>query len=228
MALRAQSGRGRHSKPRNNARNLGLATAPLVAVIPFALSSPAQAATTDTWQRLAGCESGGNWDINTGNGYYGGLQFADGTWDANGGERFASRADLARKSEQILIAEKVLDARGWSPWPACSRRLGLDGSDASGNPSGSDDAKNQAAGNRDDQQTASRSKKRSAPKAASPGKHRKAAGHGIYVVRRGDTLSAIATRRHAPGGWHGMYKINRATIGGNPGLIKPGQRLKIG
>ena len=82
------SGRGRHRKPSNHTRNLGLATAPLVAAIPLAAASasPASAATS-AWDRLAGCESGGNWDINTGNGYYGGLQFADGTWDGNGGEQ---------------------------------------------------------------------------------------------------------------------------------------------
>ncbi|MGZ4616183.1 MAG: transglycosylase family protein [Actinomycetes bacterium] len=228
MAQRAQSGRGRHRKPRNHARNLGLATAPLAAVIPFALSSPAQAATTGTWDKLAHCESGGNWGINTGNGYYGGLQFSAGTWTANGGGKYARRADLASKSEQIAIAEKVLDARGWSPWPACSRRLGLDSSDARGNPDGSGDpAANRASANRDSNQTASRSQTRTAPK-ASHGKHRKRAGHGIYVVRRGDTLSAIANRKHVPGGWQGLYRINRSAIGNNPGLIKPGQRLTMG
>ncbi len=134
MAQRAHAGRGRHRKSRNRTRTIGLATAPLAAAIPLTLGNPAQAATSNTWDRLAGCESGGNWHINTGNGYYGGLQFSDGTWDSNGGERFARRADLARKSEQIKIAEKLLAARGWSPWPACSSQLGLDGSDARGRP----------------------------------------------------------------------------------------------
>jgi resuscitation-promoting factor RpfA len=232
MALSAHSGRGRHRKPRNHARNIGLATAPFAAAIPFALSSPAQAATTGTWDRLANCESGGNWDINTGNGYYGGLQFSDGTWDGNGGNKYASRADLAGKSEQIAIAEKILADRGWSPWPACSRKLGLDSSDARGNPDGTtpksqDKAQTQASQNRPAHQTASRSKQRTAPKAAAHGKHRKRAGHGIYVVQRGDTLSAIANRRNVPGGWQGLYKINKSTIGKNPGLIKPGQRLTL-
>ena len=97
------SGRGRHRKPSNHTRTLGLATAPLVAAIPLAAgsASPASAATS-AWDRLAGCESGGNWGINTGNGYYGGLQFADGTWDGNGGDKYASRADLATRAEQIV------------------------------------------------------------------------------------------------------------------------------
>jgi len=218
MALRAHSGRGRHRKPNNHLRTLGLATAPLAAAIPFAMTNPAQAATTHTWERLAGCESGGNWHINTGNGYYGGVQFNDGTWDANGGNKYASRADLATKSEQIAIAEKILDARGWSPWPACSSRLGLGRAEAAGNPGAppsNDNASSRAAGNRQSTQPASRSR------------HRKAPAHGVYVVRSGDTLSAIANRTNAAGGWQGLYRINRARIGSNPGMIKPGQRLVV-
>jgi hypothetical protein len=236
MAQRAHA-RGRHRKATNRTRTIGLATAPLAAAIPFTMGSPAQAATTSTWERLANCESGGHWDINTGNGYYGGLQFSDGTWDANGGERFAKRADLATKSEQIIIAEKLLDARGWSPWPACSRRLGLDSSDAKGSPDvEASPARKQAAENRDSSASASRSSTRTAPtaapkaakQAAKKGKHRKAVGHGLYVVRRGDTLSAIANRKNLPGGWQSLYRMNRSTIGKNPGLIRPGQHLKLG
>jgi hypothetical protein len=77
------------------------------------------------WDDLAQCESGGNWAINTANGYYGGLQFLDATWDAYGGEEFASRADLATRGEQITVAERVRADVGFRAWPACSRRLGL-------------------------------------------------------------------------------------------------------
>src|SRR5215210_8987811 len=111
MTFRA---RGRHRKPSSHGRTIGLATAPLVAVIPLT-ASPAEAATTATWDRLAKCESGGNWHINTGNGYYGGLQFSYSTWLSNGGGRYASRADKATKAEQIAVAERLLHARGWSP-----------------------------------------------------------------------------------------------------------------
>ncbi len=90
----------------------------------------AEAATTRTWDRLANCESGGNWHINTGNGYYGGLQFSFSTWRSFGGGTYASRADLASKSEQIVVAERVLRAQGWGAWPACSRKLGLTAADA--------------------------------------------------------------------------------------------------
>lgn len=87
--------------------------------------APAQAASLSTWDKVAACESGGDWHINTGNGYFGGLQFSPGTWNAYGGTRYASRADLATKSQQILIAEKVLNSQGAGAWPTCGPRAGL-------------------------------------------------------------------------------------------------------
>jgi len=78
---------------------------------------------TSKWDRIAECESGGDWHINTGNGYYGGLQFSKGTWDAYGGEQYASYPHLASKAEQIAIAEKVRDAEGgYGAWPVCGSR----------------------------------------------------------------------------------------------------------
>jgi hypothetical protein len=74
------------------------------------------------WDRLAQCESGGNWGVNTGNGYSGGLQFAPGTWRANGG---TGSAHNASRAEQIRVAERVRATQGWGAWPACSARLGL-------------------------------------------------------------------------------------------------------
>jgi len=79
----------------------------------------------DVWDRLARCEAGGNWAINTGNGYYGGLQFNAGTWISNGGGSYAPRADLATREQQIEIAKRLVAGRGWSPWPACAASLGL-------------------------------------------------------------------------------------------------------
>ncbi|MFI9052670.1 transglycosylase family protein [Streptomyces sp. NPDC053427] len=79
------------------------------------------------WGCVAKCESGGNWRANTGNGYYGGLQFGQRTWKGYGGLDYAPRADLATRDEQIAIAEKVLAAQGWRAWPACSRHYGLTG-----------------------------------------------------------------------------------------------------
>jgi uncharacterized protein YabE (DUF348 family) len=76
------------------------------------------------WDRIAACESGGNWSINTGNGYFGGLQFNEATWDSNGGQAYAPRADLASKADQIAVADKVRDARGYEPWQ-CATELGI-------------------------------------------------------------------------------------------------------
>ena len=86
-------------------------------------ASSAQASTV--WDRVAACESGGNWSINTGNGYYGGLQFSDRTWDAFGGERYASTANRASKAQQITVAQKVLRSQGPGAWPTCGARAGL-------------------------------------------------------------------------------------------------------
>lgn len=94
----------------------------------LATSGTGQAASIGTWDRLARCESSGNWSISTGNGFYGGLQFADSTWDAYGGERYAATADNASRQEQIAIAEHVLAGQGWGAWPTCSRRTGASGS----------------------------------------------------------------------------------------------------
>lgn len=85
-----------------------------------------QVSTSDEsiWYRIAECESGGNWHINTGNGYFGGLQFTSSTWLAYGGGAFASRADLASPTAQIIVARRVQRAQGWGAWPVCAGRAG--------------------------------------------------------------------------------------------------------
>jgi hypothetical protein len=89
---------------------------------PLALPGVADAAPNGHWERLAKCESGGRWNISTGNGYYGGLQFSKATWKAFGGKGMPHRAS---KAEQIRVAERVLKKQGWRAWPACSRKLGM-------------------------------------------------------------------------------------------------------
>ncbi|NUP18167.1 MAG: transglycosylase family protein [Streptomyces sp.] len=79
------------------------------------------------WGCVAQCESGGNWHINTGNGHFGGLQFSQRTWVGFGGGKYAARADLATRQQQITIAKKVVAVQGWGAWPHCSRRYGLFG-----------------------------------------------------------------------------------------------------
>jgi uncharacterized protein YabE (DUF348 family) len=91
------------------------ASAPAAASAP-ASSAPGSSVNGAMWDRIAQCESGGNWSINTGNGYYGGLQFDSQTWLGNGGGAYAPRADLASRTQQIAIANKVYAARGLAPW----------------------------------------------------------------------------------------------------------------
>src|SRR6476646_114920 len=87
----------------------------------------ASAAPDSTWDAVAQCESSGNWSINTGNGFYWGLQFTQSTWAAYGGTEYASRADLATKAQQIAVAEKTLAGQGWGAW-TCASMVGAYGS----------------------------------------------------------------------------------------------------
>lgn len=87
----------------------------------------ANAAPISEWDALAQCESGGNWAINTGNGFQGGLQFSPSTWSGYGGGEFAATANQATREQQIIVAERVLAGQGWGAWPSCSSQLGLSG-----------------------------------------------------------------------------------------------------
>lgn len=94
--------------------------------VSVALGPATQASAADTvWDRVAACESNGNWTSNTGNGYYGGLQFSSSTWRAFGGQWYAARADEATKNQQITIARRVLAVQGPGAWPTCGVRAGL-------------------------------------------------------------------------------------------------------
>jgi len=101
--------------------------APAVAAQSVAYAQPVAnvpAAGQGVWDQIAQCESGGNWAINTGNGYSGGLQFSPSTWAAYGGQ-YAPDAAQASRDQQIAAAEKVLAAQGWGAWPSCSSKAGL-------------------------------------------------------------------------------------------------------
>ena len=93
---------------------------PVSASAPAAGAAPVPASSGGVnWSAVAACESGGNWSINTGNGFYGGLQFTEGTWLANGGGQYASSADVATPAQQIAVAERVLASQGIGAWPVC-------------------------------------------------------------------------------------------------------------
>ena len=86
------------------------------------MAAPANAAPLSAWESLAQCESGGNWSINTGNSFYGGLQFTQSSWTAAGG---AGSPQTASKAEQIRVAENLLQMQGWGAWPECAASLNL-------------------------------------------------------------------------------------------------------
>lgn len=214
------------SRRRATAALIGAAVAAPVALLGVA-TGPAAAADAGVWDRIAQCESGGNWHINTGNGYYGGLQFAAGTWRAHGGGAYAATADRASRAEQIAIATKVQHAQGWAAWPVCSRRAGASG----GAPGAGTPARPKKQAERPRQ---------AAPKqheAPAPQRHAKAerqpvaplraesAPAGSYTVRSGDTLSAIAASHGTA--WEALYAANKAVIGADPDLILPGQQLNL-
>jgi hypothetical protein len=119
---------GRHRKPTQPNINVAKVafTGAVIGGSGLALSAHAAAASDGEWDRVARCESGNNWAINTGNGYQGGLQFSPGTWRANGGGEFATSAHMATREQQIVVAERVLARQGRGAWPVCG--TGLSGS----------------------------------------------------------------------------------------------------
>ncbi|WP_411104632.1 transglycosylase family protein [Streptomyces sp. cmx-4-9] len=217
MGLR---GRHRRYQPSSiNRASLAVTAGGAGIALPLIGAGVAQAASVDTWNKVATCESTNNWQINTGNGYYGGLQFTQSTWRAFGGTVYAPRADLATKDQQIAVAEKVLKGQGPQAWPACGKKAGLSRSGpapAAVTPQGHGVKApvQQAAAGAQPQGVAPRPT--GTPVLPNP-----------YVVAPGDSLSAIATRQHVEGGWQALYETNRATVGADPNLILPGQRLTL-
>ncbi|MEE1927034.1 transglycosylase family protein [Streptomyces sp. TRM 70351] len=181
-----------------------------------------QAAPVDTWEKVAACESSGRWHVNTGNGHFGGLQFKQSTWESYGGAAYAARADQATKAEQIAVAEKVLAGQGPGAWPACSPRAGLTRDMAQPHAEGSGAARPLS------QRATIRQPATARPPAqAEPGGQEHERGSQTHDVARGDSLSSIATDHGVRGGWQALYERNRPTVGEDPNLIFPGQRLHL-
>ena len=116
---------GRHRKPTTSSISVAklAVTGAVIGGGTLGIAAQAQAATDAEWDQVASCESSGNWAINTGNGYQGGLQFSPGTWSGHGGGQFAPAANMATREQQIAIAEKVLATQGRGAWPVCGRGL---------------------------------------------------------------------------------------------------------
>ncbi|BDH06403.1 transglycosylase family protein [Streptomyces seoulensis] len=215
--------RGRHRRyqpSRINRASLTVTAGGAGLAIPLVAAGTADAADASTWNKVAACESSGNWSINSGNGYFGGLQFTRSTWEAYGGTRYAPRADQATREQQIAVAEKVLDGQGPGAWPACGPRAGL----ARG-------------GNAPHTESTSSHPARTAQSQARPAAAQdvrpqttpqsRAGRAEMYTVVHGDTLSGIAGEHRVREGWRGLYEGNRSVIGADPNLILPGQRLSL-
>ncbi|MFG2616340.1 transglycosylase family protein [Streptomyces sp. NPDC048507] len=245
--------RGRHRRYQPSSINrasLAVTAGGAGIALPLIGAGAAQAASVDTWNKVAECEATGNWKINTGNGYFGGLQFSQSTWRDFGGTAFAARADLATKDQQIAVAEKVLKGQGPQAWPVCGPQSGLSRSGpapATGaKPAPATGAKPAGATAKVPGQQAPMDRLQ-ATKATTgaPGTSGKGAGAASpapvvtptptgtsvlpnpYVVASGDSLSTIAAEQHVEGGWQALYETNRSTVGGNPDMIFPGQRLTL-
>ncbi|MGH3982274.1 MAG: transglycosylase family protein [Pseudonocardiaceae bacterium] len=150
------------------------------------------------WDAIAQCESGGNWAISTGNGYYGGLQFKLSTWRANGG---VGNPANATRERQIAVAERVLVSQGIGAWPVCGKHAG------------------------DITTTRTEPEEPAAP--ATPSSPPTSTGPMLeYMVVSGDTLWSIATARDVSGGWRRIYEVNRGVVA-DPDLIRVGQTLRI-
>ncbi|MGV9890755.1 transglycosylase family protein [Streptomyces sp. NPDC003395] len=227
------SGKGKHRRPSKTTRVIALAGVTGAAVAaPLMAAGNASAATASEWDAVAQCESGGNWSINTGNGYYGGLQFSASTWAAYGGTAYAPQANQASKAQQIAVAEKVLDSQGKGAWPVCGK--GLSSTPYSGGGSTSQSSGQSSTTTRStEQQSASRSAERPAAKTqkstktvTTPTGKKVKKGDGEYKVVTGDTLSSIATKHHVQGGWKKLFDLNKDIVE-DANLIFPGQQLHL-
>ncbi|MFJ8465693.1 transglycosylase family protein [Streptomyces swartbergensis] len=226
------SGKGTHRRPSKASRVIAIAGVTGAAVAaPLMAAGNASAATASEWDAVAQCESGGNWSINTGNGYYGGLQFSASTWSGYGGTKYASTADQATKAQQIEIAEKVLASQGKGAWPVCGKGLSSAGYTGGGSSSGeaaSNSSSQSAETRQSEQQPASRSEERPAAKktVTTPTGKKVKKGDGEYKVVKGDTLSTIATEHKVEGGWAKLFELNKDIVQ-DANLIYPGQQLHL-
>ena len=189
-------------------------------------------APASTWDSLAQCESGGNWGINTGNGYAGGLQFSPGTWAAYGGTGSAANAS---REQQIAVAEKVQAGQGWGAWPACAAKLGLTGgaiapqsTPKSLAPASAPAPAKVPAKKVVPKAVPKATAKAAAPKAAAAPRHVAAVALSgqTYTIQSGDSLSKVAEKLNIAGGWQLLADANAATIS-NPDLVFPGQVLQL-
>ena len=216
---------GRHTKSYTRRVIAGAAVAGAGIAIPLVATGAAQASSVN-WDAVAQCESTGNWAINSGNGFYGGLQFTESTWLAYGGGQYAQYANQASRAQQIAIAEKVLAGQGIGAWPVCGPKGYTSGgtyTTTNANGSGSSSSSTTSTAPK-----TTYTPKHAAPAATTPVRTTpvtSTSGSGkSYTVAAGDTLSKIAAKEGVSG-WQTLYNDNKAALGSNPNLIFPGQVL---
>ncbi|HCN40596.1 transglycosylase family protein [Rothia sp. (in: high G+C Gram-positive bacteria)] len=202
------------SNIRRNAAALAFGGAAAVATL-AAPATSANAAPLEAWDALAQCESGGNWSINTGNGYHGGLQFSQSSWNAAGG---SGSPAAASKAEQIRVAENLLQMQGWGAWPSCNAQLGLSAYGTSSAPANLAPQSNEVA------EIAAPTVVEAAPVAEAPAVA-EAPVANTYTVVAGDTLSEIAYA-HGFSSWDALLAANSELIT-NAHVIEIGWELTI-
>lgn len=245
--------KGKHRRPSKAVRIVTLAGVTGAAVAaPLMIATSANAASVSTWDKVAQCESSGDWSINNGNGYYGGLQFSKSSWDAAGGGQYAAYPHQATKSQQIAVAEKLLAMQGPGAWGCAVPGLTPGGAKADVD-TGSGTSTKSSRGT-STKSHADRSERQAAPKQAAP-KHaapqaddedeapapkpaapKHAApqpsaqnykkGDGEYQVKEGDTLAKIAETQKVKGGWQKLHELNKDVVE-NADLIYVGQQLHL-
>ncbi|GAB3393713.1 LysM peptidoglycan-binding domain-containing protein [Amycolatopsis echigonensis] len=199
--------RGKHRKMSAATRTIArVAVAGIAVGAPFAIAATPASATN--WDAIAQCESGGNWNTNTGNGFYGGLQFTQSTWKAYGG---TGSPQGASREQQIAVAERVMQGQGPGAWPVCSKKAGSSASAHTSTP---------------------KSTKKATPKSIAPKKEVTQAvaavansnPNGDYTVKAGDTLSKIAKEHNIQGGYQKLQELNKQYVS-NANFIVVGQKL---
>ena len=205
--------RGKHRKMSAATRTVArVAIAGIAVGAPLAIAATPASATN--WDAIAQCESGGNWSINTGNGYYGGLQFTQSTWKAYGG---TGSAQSASREQQIAVAERVLQGQGIGAWPVCGKKGG--GSTAPKAATGKTTKKVAPAAPKKST-TAAAPKQAAAPVAGTNNDN----PNGDYTVVAGDTLSKLANQFNVQGGYKKLQELNAQYIP-NADLILVGQKI---
>ena len=210
--------------------------------VPVVMAGTASADSVN-WSAIANCESSGDWAANTGNGFYGGLQFTESTWLAYGGGSYAQYPYDASEADQITVAEAVLAGQGIGAWPVCGAYAGSGTSYSGTNTTGSSSSDNSSSSSSDNSSSSSSdnssssssssdnssssSSSSSDTSSASTSSSSTSSASGTYTVQSGDTLSAIAAKEGVSD-WHTLYTDNESTIGSNPNLIFPGQVLNLG